>query len=119
MVLLLAARRGFLLAARRKKGVTGIFCDLLKVLQKGGLPSDTDWLADDFVQNVCRRFPWMEEESFQAAMDLVTETAYGEKRETKKERERMRKLYLRSCREICGQMGRMEAFRFRVWDGYF
>lgn len=119
VVLLLAARRGFLLAARRKKGVTGIFCDLLEVLQKGGLPSDTDWLADDFVQNVCRRFPWMEEESFQAAMDLVTETAYGEKRETKKERERMRKLYLRSCREICGQMGRMEAFRFRVWDGYF
>ena len=119
VVLLLAARRGFLLAARRKKGVTGIFSDLLEVLQKGGLPSDTDWLADDFVQNVCRRFPWMEEKSFQAAMDLVTETAYGEKRETKKERERMRKLYLRSCREICGQMGRMEAFRFRVWDGYF
>lgn len=99
--------------------MTGIFSDLLEVLQKGGLPSDTDWLADDFVQNVCRRFPWMQEESFQAAMDLVTETAYGEKRETKKERERMRKLYLRSCREICGQMGRMEAFRFRVWDGYF
>lgn len=117
--LALWVRRAVLLAGRKKKDAAGIFEDLLTVLGKIGLPADSDWLEDDFAQKVCRRFSWMEEDEFQAALDLALESTYGKKRASKRERRAVRQLYLKCCREAVRKMGRWEKFRFRVWDAYY
>ena len=117
--LALWVRRAVLLAGRKKKDAAGIFEDLLTVLGKIGLSADSDWLEDDFAQKVCRRFSWMEEDEFQAALDLALESTYGKKRASKRERRAVRQLYLKCCREAVRKMGRWEKFRFRVWDAYY
>lgn len=118
-VLALWIRRTVILTGRRRKSVPEIFGDLMEVLEKGGLPAESDWLEDDFAQEVCGRFSWLEEEQVQETRDLAAEAIYGKKRETGKEAAAVRRLYLKCCREICRGMGKWEKFRFRVWDAYY
>lgn len=112
-------RRGILLKIRERKNYDGRFRELRKLMEKGGLSPDTDWLAEDFSEKVSEKFPWLEKHTVEILTETEAALLYGNRTATDAEKRSLHKVYLSLCRNLCRKMNGFQRFRFRMWDCWY
>lgn len=112
-------RRGILLKIRERKNYDGRFRELRKLMEKGGLSTDADWLAQDFSEQVSEKFPWLEKHTVEMLAETEAAVLYGNRTATDAEKRSLLKVYLSLCRNLCREMNCWQRFRFRMWDCWY
>lgn len=112
-------RRAWILERRRRQDAAGIFRDMFRVLTEGGLPGESDCMAEDFTEKVHEQFKWIPEDEFERVMKITMRANYGKEPVTKEEKLFMRSMYRYICAQVCRSMGRMGKFKFRFWRVYY
>ena len=85
----------------KQKGSRGIFFELLRILHLGGYLSKYEGWEEDFSIKLSEQIPGIEAEKMEQVIEIVNRAAYGNGKESDKDREYVFLVYQKVTLEVC------------------